>query len=35
MNRGKAGEGEKELTPEQRERFLKKFGPTMELVGYL
>ena len=35
MNRGKAGEGEKELTPEQRERFLKRFGPTMELVGYL
>ena len=34
MFRGKAGEGEKELTPAQRERFLAQFGPTMELAGY-
>jgi hypothetical protein len=35
MNRGKPGEGENELTQAQRERMLEKFGPTMEMVGYL
>ena len=34
MNRGKAGEGEKELTHAQREKFQEKFGSTMEWVGY-
>ena len=34
MFRGKAGEGEKELTRSQRERFLEQFGPTIELAGY-
>jgi hypothetical protein len=35
MNRGKVGEGENELTPAQRERFLDKFGSTMKMAGYL
>jgi hypothetical protein len=34
MNRGKAGEGRKELTTAQRERFLEKFGSAMTLAGY-
>ena len=34
MFRGKAGEGKKELTQFQREKFLEQFGPIMELVGY-
>lgn len=34
MFRGKAGEGEKEISPSQRARFLEQFGPTVRLAGY-
>ena len=34
MYRGKAGEGEKELTPSQRQRFVEQFGATAEFAGY-
>lgn len=34
MFRGKAGVGEKEVTPAQRKRFLEQFGSTIKLAGY-
>lgn len=34
MFRGKAGAGEKEISPSQRERFLAQFGATIRLAGY-